>query len=177
MSGETLSVCAGGCRAVTDVDRDGQVARAEVAAPGVAALLAGDAWRVDPAAAPGQPRIEHDALAGVRAAPDDFVAEEEGERHQKSRERIIGGGAVEQDLFAHPSRTGREGQSPPAPSRHREVGVLRRPRCEPARARGDPAALIDSPADGRGGLTGKIVLEYERLHVYPLRRGANLPRR
>ena len=95
--GEALGVRAGRRRAVPDVDGDGQVAGAEVAAPRVAARPASRAWRVDAAGPARQPRVEHDPLAGVGAAADDLVPEHVREGDQRG-ERVVPG-AVQQDLL------------------------------------------------------------------------------
>ena len=175
MRGEALGVRPGGRRAVPEVDRDRQVARAEVAAPGVAAGPAGRAGRVDAARAARQPRVEHDALAGIRPAPDDLVAEHVREGHQR-RERVVAG-AVQQDLLHVGAAQAREGRLDAHPVRGRKrqlVDVL----DADGREAGDEGALVDAPADGRGRLAGQVVPEHERLHVDPPSPGQpNLPRR
>jgi len=94
---EALGMGPGRRRAVPEVDRDGQIARAKVAARRVAAGPAGLTRRVDAARAAGQPRVEHDALAGIRAVPDHLVAEHVREGHER-RERVVAG-AVQEDLL------------------------------------------------------------------------------
>src|SRR5215469_2938548 len=97
MRSEALGVGPGGTRAVAYVDRDGQVAGAEVAAPRVTAGPARLARRVNAARTARQPWVEHDPLKGIQAAPDRFVTEHVRERYKRGQ-RIVAS-AVQQDLL------------------------------------------------------------------------------
>src|SRR5215469_7890394 len=97
MGGEPLRMRTARCGAVTQVDRDRQVAVPKSAAPGVPPGSTGDTRWLDAAWSARKPRVQHDPLAGVRTQADSLVPEDVRERHQR-RQRIVAG-AVEQDLL------------------------------------------------------------------------------
>ena len=161
---ESFGVGPDGRRAIPDVDRDRQVARAEVAAPGVAAGPARLTRRIYAAGGTRQPRVEHHAFARVRAPSDHLVAEHVRKGHERG-EGIVPG-AVQQDLLYVGAAQAREGRlhAHPVIRRKRQlIDVL----DADGREAGDEGALVDASADGRGRLAGQVVPEYQRLHVGP----------
>jgi hypothetical protein len=161
---EALGVRAEGRRAVPEVNRDRQVAGAEVAAPGVASGLAGLARRVDAARNARQPRVEHHPSAVAHPPSDHLVAQHVRKRHKRG-ERVVSG-AVQQDLLHVGAAKARKRGLHPHPvvgGQRQLVDVLDADRREP----GNKGAGVDAPADGRGRLPGQAVPEHQRLHVDP----------
>jgi hypothetical protein len=160
--GEALGMRPGGRRAVPEVNRGGQVAGAEVAAPRVPAVPACLARRADAARNTGQPRVQHDPLARVKPPPDGLVAEHVRERHQRG-ERVVTG-AVQQDLLHVGTAQAREGRFDAHPVTAWQR-LLRDVLHANGREAGDERTPVHPAADGRGRLAREAVPEYERFHI------------
>ena len=159
--GEPLRVRPGSRRAVPDVNRDGQVTRAEVPAPRVPAGQAGRARRVDAAGHAGEPGVEHHPFVRIRPPPDHLVPEHVRKRHQRG-ERVVAG-PVEQDLLHVGAAQPREGRLHPDPVRggQRELFHVLDP---DRREAGDERPAVHAAAHGRSRLPGQVVPEDQRPH-------------
>ena len=165
MGGEPFGVRAGRSGAVAEVQRGRDCAAIEVAARRVAALGARGARRVDAAGNARQPRVQHDAFAGVGAAGDGFVPQDVRER-QERRERVVEP-PVQEDLLGVGAADAGDGGIAEHPVRGRgdRLGDVLEAR---RRGRGDERTVPQCTAHFRDRLTGKVVPEHERLHVAPL---------
>ena len=101
----------------------------------------------------GQPRVEHDPLAGVEPPPDGLVAEHVREGHQRG-ERVVAR-AVQQDLLHVGTAQAGEGGLDAHPVRRRAAAAPRRPRRGRARGgrrthAGPPGRRWSRPPRARG---------------------------